>query len=135
MSPLGPVLAGRRATGVHRADLAVAEVRAETESAGWRFAYVGGPALDTREAVMVAIGEALGFPAYFTGRSLDGLHDCLRDLAEPTVLLWDGWGTLAGAHPPDLRRLLLVLADRASEKPAFEVVLVGEGPADSAPPL
>ena len=127
MSALSAVLAGEAAPGVHRTDAAEAELRADAEAAGWRFVYVDGATLDTREGVLVAIGAALGFPAYFTGRSLDGLHDCLRDVAGPTVLAWGSWGVLAAAHPPDLRRLLLVLADRASDEPAFEVLLVGEG--------
>jgi len=135
VSALGPVLLGTTACGVHRTDLAVAEVQAEAEASGWTFAYVGGPALDTRTAVMVALGEALGFPSYFTGRSLDGLHDCLRDVGSRTVLLWEGWGTLAEADPHGLRRLLGVLAQRAAEEPPFEVLLRGEGPQHAAAAL
>ena len=137
MSPgLRAVLDGSAPAGLHRADVpSVEELRAEAEAAGWLFAYVDGAGLATRSEVMSRIGEVLGFPAYFTGRSLDGLHDCLLDLPAPTVLAWEGWGALAGAHPPDLRRLLLVLADRASEQPAFEVLLLGDGPADAAPAL
>ncbi|HJQ06535.1 MAG TPA: barstar family protein [Nocardioides sp.] len=136
MTALTAVLGGGTTAGLHRvAELDLDAARLETEDAGWIFAYVDGSALDTRESVLLAIGEAMFFPAYFTGRSLDGLHDCLLDLPGPTVLVWEGWGTLAGAHPPDLRRLLLVLADRTTEQPGFEVVLLGDGPADAAPPL
>lgn len=135
MTALAGVLAGG-AVGLHRTgELDLDRARVESEEAGWIFAYVDGSALDSRESVMLAIGDALQFPAYYTGRSLDGLHDCLLDLPGPTVLVWEGWGALAGAHPPDLRRLLLVLADRTTEQPGFEVVLLGDGPADAAPPL
>lgn len=136
MSGLAEILAGRAPAGLHRtAALDLDTARIQAAEAGWSVAYVDGSALDTRHAVLRAIGEALEFPAYFTGRSLDGLHDCLLDLPGPTVLVWQGWGTLAGAHPPDLRRLLLVLADRAAEEPGFEVVLLGDGPPDAAAPL
>ncbi|HET6152298.1 MAG TPA: barstar family protein [Marmoricola sp.] len=135
MTVLAAILSGEAPAGLHRSDLDVEQARAEAETAGWTFAYVDGSALDTREAVLVAIGQALAFPSYFTGRSLDGLHDCLLDLPGPTVLVWDGWGVLADSHPPDLRRLLLVLADRAAEEPGFEVLLLGPGPTDAAPSL
>lgn len=136
MTALGPLVSGELPTGLHRTEaLDLDEARLEAEAADWIFAYVDGAGLASREAVLLAIGEALLFPSYFTGRSLDGLHDCLLDLPGPTVLVWEGWGALAGAHPPDLRRLLLVLADRTTERPAFEVVLLGDGPADAAAPL
>jgi len=135
MSVLGEILAGDAEPGLHRCSLSVADVRAEADAAGWTVVYVDGTTLDSREAVMVAIGAALGFPAYFTGRSLDGLHDCLTEVAAPTVLVWDGWGALADAAPPALRRLLLVLADRTVDEPPFEVLLLGDGPAEAAPAL
>ena len=43
---------------------------------------------------LAAVGEALAFPDHY-GQNLDALNDCLRDLPGPTVLLWDGWCTLA----------------------------------------
>lgn len=135
MSALGAVLVGDRRCGIHRTDLEVADVRAEADALGWAFAYVGGPTVDSRQSVLVAIGEALAFPSYFTGRSLDGLHDCLRDVTEPTVLVWDGWGALASADPSGLRGVLRVLSDRTGEVPGFEVLLRGEGPDDAAEPL
>lgn len=135
MSALSEILAGDASTGVHRSWSSPGEIATEVAAAGWSHVYVDGSALDTRESVLLAIGDALGFPAYFTGRSLDGLHDCLLDLTAPTVLVWDGWGTLADAAPPALRRLLLVLADRTADEPAFEVLLLGPGPDDAAPAL
>jgi RNAse (barnase) inhibitor barstar len=110
-------------SGVRETALSADEARREAEAAGWTFAYVDGATLDTREAVLLAIGEALGFPAYFTGRSLDGLHDCLRDVTDPTVLFWAGSSTLADADPPAFRRLLLVLEGRAAAERPFEVLL------------
>ena len=135
MSGLAAVLGGSVPPGLHRSSLSPDAVASAAAEAGWSYAYVDGTTLDSREAVMVAIGEALAFPAYFTGRSLDGLHDCLLDVSTPTVLVWDGWGTLADAAPPALRRLLLVLADRTTDEPGFEVLLLGAGPEDAAPAL
>jgi len=133
MSALSAVLDGTITPGVHRCAIPLGEVRAEVEAAGWTCAYVDGRALAGREAVLLAMGEALGFPSYFTGRSLDALNDCLRDVSSPTVLAWDGWGVLAAADPVGLRGLLTVLADRASAAaPALEVLLLGDGPADVA---
>lgn len=136
MSGLAAVLAGRHAPGVHRWDSAldVADVRHAVEHAGWAFGYVDGAVLDTVAGVLRAIGEALVFPDHY-GQNLDALNDCLRDLAGPTVLLWDAWGGLAHADPRRFGVVVEVLGNRADGDPAVEVLLRGPGPDDVVPLL
>ena len=74
------------------------------------------------------------FPDYY-GRNLDALWDCLTDLAEPTVLLWDGWGPFAHAEPEGFEALLTVLRDRSAARPPFSVLLRGAGPDVDVPSL
>ncbi len=136
MSGLASVLAGRHAPGVHRwaSALDVATVRHAVEQAGWTFGYVDGVALDTRAAVLRAIGDALGFPEHY-GANLDALNDCLRDLSGPTVLLWDAWAGFAHEEPRWFGVLADVLAERSAADPPLEVLLRGDGPADGVPLL
>ena len=136
MSGLAAVLAGRHAPGVHRWDSAldVADVRHAVEHAGWAFGYVDGVALDTAAGVLAAIGEALAFPDHY-GQNLDALNDCLRDLAGPTVLLWDGWGGFAHADPRRFGVVVELLGSREDADPAVEVLLRGPGPEGVVPLL
>ena len=136
MSGLAAVLAGRHAPGVHRwaSALGVADVRDAVEGAGWTFGYVDGVALETRDAALRAIGDALAFPDYY-GVNLDALNDCLRDLPGPTVLLWEAWGPLARAEPRWFGVLARVLAERDPDDPPVETLLRGPGPADAVPLL
>lgn len=132
---LADVLAGVATPGVHQwpASVGVDDVRRRVEAAGWRYAHAAGPRAPEREQAMLAIGAALEFPSYFHGRSLDGLHDCLRDLTGPTVLLWDGWGGYAVADPDGFRRICRVLDIRDPGSPPLEVLL--RGPATDLPSL
>ena len=136
MSGLAAVLAGRQAPGVHRWESAldVADVQHAAEHAGWGFGYVDGAALDARADVLRAIGSALGFPDHY-GANLDALNDCLRDLAGPTVLLWDAWSGFARAEPRWFGLVVEVLGDRGEAGPPVEVLLRGAGPADAVPLL
>lgn len=136
MSGLAAVLAGRDAPGVHRwaSALDVADVRDAVEGAGWTFGYVDGVALETRAAVLRAIGDALAFDDRY-GANLDALNDCLRDLPGPTVLLWEAWGPLARAEPRWFGVLARVLGERDEDDPPVEVLLRGPGPADVVPLL
>lgn len=135
LSGLAEVLAGSVAPGVHQwpASVGVDGVRRRVESAGWRYAHAVGPGAPEREQAMLAIGAALDFPSHFHGRSLDGLHDCLRDLNGPTVLLWEGWGGYAVADPDGFRRICRVLGTRDAGGPQLEVLL--RGPATDLPSL
>lgn len=131
MSGLAAVLAGRHDVGVHRWHnaLQVPDVQHAVEHAGWRFGYVDGVTLESKREVLGAIGTALAFPEHYGG-NLDALRDCLRDLAEPTVLLWEGWGSLARAEPKSFDKVCRVLGrDRDGDAP-LEVLLRGPGPDD-----
>jgi RNAse (barnase) inhibitor barstar len=128
MSGLASVLAGKHAPGVHHwhSGLHVPDVQHTVEHVGWQFGYVDGIALDSKREVLRAIGDALAFPEHY-GANLDALRDCLRDVAEPTVLLWEGWGSLARAEPNAFERVCRVLGTRDGGPP-FEVLLRGPGP-------
>lgn len=136
MSGLAAVLAGRHTPGIHRWESAldVAAVRHAVEQAGWTFGHVDGAALESRSEVLRAIGAALDFPPHH-GANLDALHDCLRDLPGPTVLLWEAWSGFARALPADFDRVSRVLAERGPVDPVIEVLLRGAGPDEVAPLL
>lgn len=133
MSGLAGLLAAHRPPGVYRwpAAFEVEDVRHAVESAGWAFAHVDGWTHPTRAETLAALGEALGFPDHY-GANLDALHDCLRDLPGPTVLLWDGWGPLARADAAAFGGVCAVLAEHADR---LAVLLRGDGPAVDVPLL
>ncbi len=132
MSGLAGVLAGRHDAGVHRWHnaLHVPDVQHAVEHAGWTFGYVDGVALESKKEILGAIGDALSFPDHYGG-NLDALRDCLRDLPKNTVLLWDGWGSLARAKPDAFERVCRVLGKQADGEPTLEVLLRGPGPDDT----
>lgn len=136
MSGLAAVLAGRQRPGVHRweSGLDVADVQHTVEHAGWTFGYVDGAALESRLEVLRAIGDALSFAPHY-GVNLDALNDCLRDLAGPTVLLWDAWSGFARSAPGEFARVIRVLGERNPADPVLEVLLRGPGPEDVVPLL
>lgn len=142
MSGLAAVLAGRLQPGVHEwhAAFPVEDVRHAVEHAGWRFAHVDGWTHQDKEAFLDAVAEALAFPDWF-GHNFDALADCLSDVAGPegagTVLLWDGWGTLAREDRRAFDVALDVLRERTeeSQRAAFTVLLRGEGPRVDVPSL
>ena len=131
MSGLAAVLAGRHDAGVHlwHNALHVPDVQHAVEHAGWQFGYVDGVALESKKEVLGAIGAALDFPEHY-GRNFDALRDCLRDLSKPTVLLWDGWGSLARAEPNAFEKVCRILERRDEGDPKFQVLLRGPGPAE-----
>ena len=137
MSGLAGVLAGRHASGLYlwHAAYDAEEVRHTVEHAGWQYGYVDGWTHADKVGVLTAVGEALGFPDYYRGRSLDALWDCLTDLAEPVVLLWDGWSTLARADEVTFGKVRQVLEERAALAPPFTTLLRGDGPAVDVPSL
>jgi RNAse (barnase) inhibitor barstar len=133
MSGLAAVLAGREAPGIHLWASAsdVADLRHTVEHAGWGFGYVDGWHHQTRREFLTAVGEALSFPDHY-GTNLDALNDCLRDLPGSTVLLWDGWSTLAREDKTAFAAIRAILADHTA---TLTTLLRGEGPEVDVPSL
>lgn len=130
MSGLARLLAGHGDPGVYRwhAAFDVTDVRRAAEQAGYRLSHLDGWTQQTKAEVLQGFGESLDFPDWY-GRNLDALADCLADVLEPTVLLWDGWGVLARADQAAFAAVIEILADRARTGPvAFTVLLRGDGP-------
>ena len=132
MSGLAAVLAGRREAGVwtwHGA-ASPADVRHAVEHAGWTFGHVDGWTHGGKAAFLGAVGQALAFPAWY-GANLDALRDSLWDTAPRTLLLWDGWGTLARDDEAAFAAVLEILQERSTEDPPFVALLRGEGPPEA----
>jgi len=133
MSGLAGILAHHHDPGLYRWHAAFPphEVGHAVEHAGWRFGYVDGWHHQTSSEVLTAIGEALSFPDHY-GRNLDALNDCLRDLDGPSVLLWDGWCTLAREDEPAFHAVRTILGDHGT---TLTTLLRGEGPDVDVPSL
>jgi RNAse (barnase) inhibitor barstar len=131
MSGLAAVLAGRAPSGVFRWHAAydVADVRHTVEHAGWRFGYVDGWTATSKDELLAAVGEALHLPDYY-GRNLDALEECLTEVDRPTVLLWDGWTTLARDDDRSFRSMVEIFAGRSER---LTVLLRGDGPEIDVP--
>ncbi|WP_051217756.1 barstar family protein [Nocardioides insulae] len=138
---LDGLLSGEIAPGLHvwRSAIPVDLVRVEAEAAGWGFAVV---ALDpapsevhgsAKADALTAFKAALDLPAY-VGANLDALWDGLREIAEPLLVLWEGWELLAEADPHAFRSLVRLLTRRAQQG-GFSVLLRGDGPASDLPDL
>jgi hypothetical protein len=136
MSGLAGILAGHHPVGVYQwhNHLPEPEVRHAVEHAGWEYGYVDGWTHQDKHAFLEGISEGLALrddaPSNF-----DAMVDRLRDLAKPTVVLWDGWGPLAREDEQAFKVALDVFVERAGENPAFGVLLRGEGPSISIPSL
>lgn len=142
MSGLAALLAGRLPVDVYRWETAFepADVRHTVEHAEWRFGYVDGWRCQSKVEVLDAFARTLDLPETF-GRNLDALADSLADVGAGgirtgdkdqvgTVLLWDGWGTLARADERAFTVMLSILGERvrADRGAPFAVLLRGEGP-------
>ena len=136
MSGLARILAGHHPVGVYQwhNHLPEQEIRHAVGHAGWEFGYVDGWTHQDKETFLDAVAEGLSFEAHFKP-NFDSLIDCLRDIAKPTVVLWDGWGPLAREDGQAFSVALDVFTERAGEDPAFGVLLRGEGPPISIPSL
>lgn len=119
---LSDLLTGSVAPGVYRWDepMALVDVEQPLALAGWHLAHLG-PVTGKADA-LASIAAALDFPDWFGG-NYDALADCLRDVAAPTVLLWDGWAALAEADPVAFDVIGRILTGRADGTPAFAVLL------------
>ena len=71
------------------------------------------------------------FPEHY-GQNLDALNDSLRDLPGRTVLLWDGWCTLAREDETAFNAVRAILADHTA---SLTTLLRGEGPDVDVPSL
>ena len=136
MSALEEVLARRVPPGTYRwvgagADEDEAVWRAQVEAAGWRFARLDAAALRTRAELLDALGPALGLVGYH-GRNLDALEECVRDLEQPTVLVWDGGEELARAEPRTVRVVRTILVGD-QDAPGTWVLLRGAAEDPGAP--
>ena len=132
MSGLAAVLAGRHDAGVHRGTPPSMSRTSSTRSS----TQAGSSGTSTasrwraRRRCSARSATALSFPDHYGG-NLDALRDCLRDLSTPTVLLWEGWGSLARAEPNAFEKVCRVLGKRADGDPSLEVLLRGPGPDDT----
>ena len=123
LAALASFLADKNAKGVRCISADPSDIQRTVEAAGWRFARVkrGG---STRESFTRAIGVTLKFPAYY-GQNWSAMFDCLCDIDEPTVLLWDDWMLLEkGDDSTALETAFRVFNDRGA---GFIVLLQGEG--------
>jgi Barstar (barnase inhibitor) len=136
MSGLAGILGGHHPAGVYRwhGAMAGAEVKHAVEHAGWSCGVVDGWTHQDRVGLLTELAATLDFPARFEN-SFDGVADCLRDVIEPTVLLWDGWGPLAREDDHAFEAALDVFMERAGQTPPFAVLLRGEGPEVDLPSL
>ncbi len=141
MSGLAALLAGHTEPGLYlwHGGFEVADVRHTVEHAGWAFAHVDGWTHQGKGEFLTAVGETLHFPGHY-GHNFDALADCLSDVGEHvdgTVLLWDGWGTLARSEPKAFSVALSVLGGRvnAERGTPFAVLLRGDGPDPGLPSL
>ena len=141
MSGLAALLAGHAEPAIYlwHGGFEVTDVRHTVEHAGWGFAHVDGWTHQDKAAFLDEVGRALDLPEHY-GHNFDALADCLSDVGDHvdgTVLLWDGWGTLARAEPKAFSVALTVLGGRvnADRGTPFAVLLRGEGPDPSLPSL
>src|SRR4029453_16524664 len=133
MSGLARILAHHHDPGVYRwhAAFPAGEVGHAVEHAGWGVGYVHGWHPQTRHEFLAAVGEALTFPDHY-GQNLDALNDCLRDLPGPTVLLWDGWCTLARSDETAFDAVRGIPPGHTAK---LTTLLRGEGPDVDVPSL
>ncbi len=140
MSGIAALLDGQHRAGVYRwhgsmrQESDTDQVRQAAEHAGWSLAMLDGWTHPDKSGLLAEVAVALSFPSWF-GNNFDALADCLRDVAEPTVLLWDGWGPLASEDDRAFRTALDVFTERAGLPPPFAVLLRGAGPKVDVPSL
>lgn len=97
--------------------LSAETLRAWAQAAQQRFVHVTLTGIRERRPLLVAIGRAFEFPAWF-GANLDALYDSLTDLPERLpasgyVVVLDG--LVQGAETEDNAALLDVFRDAAEE--------------------
>ena len=123
MSGLARILAHHHDPGVYRWHAAFPAEEVAHAVDGWHH--------QTRAEFLAAIGEALAFPDYY-GQNLDALNDILGDLPGNTVLLWDGWCTLAREDDATFAAVRAILGDHTAR---LTTLLRGDGPDVDVPSL
>ncbi|MFS3129741.1 barstar family protein [Nocardioides sp. Bht2] len=138
MSGLAAVLRGDVAAGTYRWEsaLEVDDVARAVGTAHWAFGHLDGWQASTKAEVLAALGESLDFADHY-GRNLDAFADCLADLDQDRVLLWDGWSTLARAEGATFATILGIIAAQrdSAAQPRLVVLLRGPGPETADIPL
>ncbi len=83
---------------------------------GYRILSVRAAGRPSPEALLVTLGEALSFPAYF-GRNLDAFNDCLGDVEVPEVggllLVLDDFAPYAASFRREAQVVLDICADHS----------------------
>lgn len=128
MTGLDALLAGDLPTSVYRwhDGTPPARLRRDVEAAGWHLTRLDGAGVTSKAGAMAAFQAALGLPEHF-GANYDALWDCLRDIDEPMLLVWEDWGALAVGDEYAFATILEILGERADQG-GFAVLLRGDGP-------
>ena len=83
-------------------------------------AKIFGNRIADRAALHAALAKELCLPEYY-GANLDALHDCLTEIAVPTLLQIENLPALEAAIGSYARQFIHVLFDAAHENPNFTV--------------
>lgn len=101
----------------------VMALEAECDARGRPTVVLDTGQVSDKDGFMNAVSEALGLPGWF-GRNWDALAECLADVPDSTVLVWDGWTDMARADPRDTEVAIEVFAESGL------TVLMVRAPAD-----
>lgn len=101
-----------------------ADIAGAARANGFRTVRIDLADCDDKEAVLAAIGTALGFPDWF-GQNWDALTDCLTDLswsqAPGYVLVFSGTGNFAAVAPDDFDTLIEILSQASASWAELQV--------------
>jgi RNAse (barnase) inhibitor barstar len=133
MSGLAALLAARKPVGVYHwsSPMRCGDIQHAAEHAGWHCVVLDTIQATDADGFHDAVAAAFALPESY-GRNLDALADMLREgpdpTERPTLVVWEGWASLAKADVATARRVVDMCADRAGRPPSFAVVLHGPGP-------
>jgi Barstar (barnase inhibitor) len=134
MSGLAALLARRKPSGIYHwsSPMRTRDIQHAAEHAGWHCVVLDTIEAGDRTGFAAAAAAAVGLQDR-SGHDIDVLADALRDAAAsaadaPTLLVWEGWSTLAKGDEAVAREVVAAFTDRCRRQPAFAVVLHGPGP-------
>lgn len=133
MSGLAALLAGRKTVGVYHwtSPMRTSDIRHCAEHAHWQCVVLDTIETADGAAFHDAVATAFDLPESY-GRDREALVGALHDDAAPagaqTLVVWEGWATIANADPTMARGVVDVFSERARKQPGFAVVLHGPGP-------